>query len=372
MESKILLEEPSPYGNIFAVVEELGKTITFNLYGPKNIIPLGENPDSWVPMRSCWICNTVPVSDSNEIDMATIVTTMQEGLPPTMPAKHCRHPKAGLQLDKDQLEVVWFEEADCAALLHKGEIMGVIPPWATPSFSDYIGYAKEFNGDLFLGMGSIDEIFPAIEQRIKHAQTFWLRWGQPETWESFLNANMKILESHFGTPKSYYSINEGPFPPKGLAVFEKENKLYFITLGMSILAQPRVELYVQHPEQFRRIELAMAIDKAVLRELPVEKIIQLISSLSSMPWEQLCWFGHGHTLDSGLFTNHILLVDRSLDSIVMPSYEDDPVKLLWLIPISDKEFIYQQEHSSENLINQLEKTQEYWVYKTQLCYDSCL
>lgn len=49
MESKILLKESSPYGNIVAVVEDLGDTIYFYLYGPENIIPLGESLDSWAP-----------------------------------------------------------------------------------------------------------------------------------------------------------------------------------------------------------------------------------------------------------------------------------------------------------------------------------
>ncbi len=68
-----------------------------------------------------------------------------------------------------------------------------------------------------------------------------------------------------------------------------------------------------------------------------------------MPWDQLCWLGHEHTLQCELFKTHechnVLLVDRELNSAVLPHYEDDPVKLLWLLPITGKEFAYLQEHS---------------------------
>ncbi len=86
---------------------------------------------------------------------------------------------------------------------------------------------------------------------------------------------------------------------------------------MSIFHSPVSELYTENPEQFRRIELGMAVDKAILREVPIEKIGQFISSIAAMPWDQLCWFGHGHTLQSELFKNNkfnnFLLVDRALD-----------------------------------------------------------
>jgi len=260
MEYKILLEESSPYGNLLAVVEDFGHAIYFNLYGPENIIPLGENPDFWSPIRTCWICNTDPVSDSDINDMNKMLTTMKQGLPPAIPENHCRHARTGLKLDKDQLVIVWFEEVDCAALLHKGEIMAVIPSSATPSISEYTGYAKEFKGEPFLGIGSLDEILPVIEKRIKRAETFWYKWSQSGTWENFLDSHMEILESHFGKHARYFAIDGDHFPPKGLAVFEKENTLFFITIGMSIFAQPRVELYTEHPENFRRIELGMAVD----------------------------------------------------------------------------------------------------------------
>jgi Suppressor of fused protein (SUFU) len=367
MKSEILLEESSPYGNILAVVEDSENTVYFTLYGPKNIIPLGESPDSWKSMRSCWVCNTTPVQDSDVIDMNEIVATMQKGLAPPMPAKHCKHARTGLKIDKDQLEIVWFEEVDCAALLHRGEIMAVIPPWATPSFSDYTGYAKEFKGEPFLGIGSLEEILPDIEKRIKRAKNFWLKWSQPETWGNFLDAYMKILETHFGANTRYFAIDGGHFPPKALTVFENENTLFFITIGMSIFAQPRVELYVQQPEQFRRIELGMAVDKATLTDVSIEKIGGFISRLASMPWNQLCWFGHGQTLYNELFKNYqfnnVLFVDRDLDSVILPDYEDDPIKLLWLIPITDKELAYQQEHSAEDLINKLESSQNSWICK---------
>ncbi len=43
-------------------------------------------------MRSCWICNTDPMPNSDLVDMDKILATDgDQGLPPNMPAKHCQH-----------------------------------------------------------------------------------------------------------------------------------------------------------------------------------------------------------------------------------------------------------------------------------------
>lgn len=84
MEVKVLLEEPSPYQNIVAVVEDFGEAVYFSLFGPENIIPLGETPDTWRPMRSCWVCNTKPVQDTDVFDMSEIISRMEQGIAPAM------------------------------------------------------------------------------------------------------------------------------------------------------------------------------------------------------------------------------------------------------------------------------------------------
>lgn len=341
MHPGILFEQPSPFGNIFAVVEDFGKCIYFSLYGPENITPLGEDPERWTPMRSCWVCNTAPVSTAHAFDMGGIMETMNQGTPPPMPAKHCLHADQGLKLNKDELEVVWFEEGDCAALLYQGEIMAVIPPWATPSVSEYVGYAREFKGSPFLGIGSLDEIFAVIEQRIKRAQAFWETWMQPGTWKAFLECRMQILEDKFGKHQRYFSIDGGKFPPKALVVFENEKHFIFITIGMSIFAQPRVELYQENPGNFRRIELGMQLDKQIVDAIGLEKIGQFMSNISSMPWNQLCWLGEGHTLNTDLFkslkSDQVKLGDHPEASFVLPSYQGDIVKMLWLTAVIPQE-----------------------------------
>jgi hypothetical protein len=286
-----------------------------------------------------------------------------------MPGNYCHHASAGLKLDKEKLQVVWFQEADCAALLHEDKIMAVIPPWATPSVSDDSGYAKEFKGQPIIGMNTLDSILPLIEKRIKLAKAFWESWGQPGGWKRFQEVRMNILKERFGEPKYYYAIDGGRFPPRGLAVFEDENALIFITIGMSIFAQPRVELFSKEPKVLRRIEIAFGIEKANANKEKVEKIAKDISSISAMPWEDICWFGPNHSVSISLLENtpfhHALFVDSQLNApqIKLPEYVEDQVKVLWMIPITDKELALAEEKTADELIKKLDEAKHAWIHK---------
>lgn len=364
MQSKILLDARSPAGNIFAAVEEFADAIYFNLYGPEGVVPMGENPERWSGMRSCWVGNCVPVPDTDAFDMQQIVKTMEQGIAPRMPGKHCRHASTGLALDPTRLQVVWFEEGDCAALLHKGEILAVIPPWATPAASDRSGYAKEFKGSPFLGMGDLAEVLPEIAPRVKHAEAFWASWEQEETWGSLQEKSLHTLESHFGKHTRYASIDGKQFPPRALVFFENETTVFFITIGMCIFAQPRVELFVDTAEQYRRIEIGMAVDKALIKESSFQEIGNFIAWVASMPWNDLIWFGPNCTFNSDLFSDYNATFFVDTPNIPLSSYADDPVTLLWMIPLRDAEFAYLQEHGADALVKKLSSaSSHYWIHK---------
>lgn len=373
LNDNIILEGKSPYGNISAYVEDDGYTIYFSLYGPTDVIPMGETAESWSPFRACWVCNKHPVDPSKEINMEEIMQSMQKGHNPIMPGQHCKNPSTPPEIDPLKFEIVWFQEGDCAALLHGEDIMAVIPAWCSPNFSNILGYAKEVTGPGFLGFKSLDEILPYISKRIESAKQFWNDWKDPNHWPNFLEKNIEELEKVLGPHTRYFMIDGEQWPPKGLLVFENDDTVTFVTVGVSILAQPRVELFLKDPAQVRRFELGMAFAKEIVEEVTLEKIGEFISQRVCIPWDQLCWFGEGHSFDcsilpptaDGAAIEAVVLTAAQLNApqIQLPAYQGDPVNLLWAIPVTTQELNFLRDHSSDELFPLLKDKECSWIYK---------
>lgn len=345
-EPEFLLEEDSPLGTLTARVEERAKTVYFYL----------ENTDGY--MRSCWICNKLPVEETECCSEKQLVDNMAGGTPPTIPFKHCRHAAEGMLLDEDLLEVVWFEELDRAALLYDGEIMVVMPPWEAPSDFMCAGFSREFAGSPLLGIHSLDD-FPEAEEQVERAKRFWMSWNAPDSWQKFRDPRIALLEQHYGPHTHYFGIDGGQFPPKALLVFDQGDHFLLITIGVSILAQPTVFLATPEPELYRRIEFGIAVDKAALNDHSIQQLGGLLSDFAKMPWRNFSWYGHGHTLECDIakkdWYHSLLLVANALNDFELPSYAGDPVNLLWLIPISEEEMAYKKQHSSEELLQRLDQ-----------------
>jgi len=371
----VILEGTSPYGNINCLIEDDGHSIYFSLVGPKDVIPMGETEKSWSPFRTCWVANTHPVEVSDAVDLKKIIEKAEEGQNPIMPGKYCHNPLDPPVFDPKKFEVVWFEEGDCAALLHNSEIVAVIPPWCSPSFSNTLGYSREFKGAEFLGFKPLTDILPHIQQRVDAARKFWDAWDKPDEWQKILDQNIQVLETSFGPHSKYFQIDGQTWPPRGLVVFEHDDKVIFVTIGVSILAQPRVELFLKDPSLYRRFELGIALSKEIADQVSLETIGEYISQRVCIPWDQLCWLGEGHTVDckilpemsDGSKVQSILFTKDQLDApqITLPNYNGDPVNLFWAIPISSQEFEFLNENVSDKLFPLMKKEGCSWVHKNR-------
>lgn len=349
-EEKTLLDEDSPIGSLTARVVEVANTVYFYLH----------HGDSF---RCCWVCNTIPVEETGESDEKQLVASMIGGMPPTIPATHCRHAGNGMTLDEDELEVVWFEDMDRAALLYKDEIMVVMPPWEKPSKSMCEGYSREYIGTPLLGIHPLDD-FPHAEKIVKRSQKFWNSWDDPDTWaeawQEFRDPRMALLEKHFGPHTHYFAIDGQQFPPRALLVFDQGDYILLITIGVSILAQPSLSFCTDEPELFRRIELGMAVDKSYLKESSLEKLGGFISDMAKIPWRDFTWFAHGHTMECDIekkeWYHSILFAGGALNHFNLLPYQDDPTTLLWIVPITSEEMAFKMQHSGEELLAKLDES----------------
>ncbi len=339
-EPEIIVESNSPVCDIQAFVEKSDTCYYFYLWG---------NPSSEKRyLKSCWICNRVKAPKTLD------AKAMQQGRAPMMPEEFVAHDLKGMELDEDNLEIVWFEEGDAASLLSNGQLICVIPGWADAEnrFFGYSKYAK--------GMGNyaweLINAEPVLMKRTNDSKAFWAGFDR-EFWPQVQSAHMEVLENFFGKHEKYYAIDGGKFPPKALISGTRDGVMYGITAGVSMIPMPKIEQYVMESELTRlnRIELGFAATEQY-RTL-CELFYSTMSSLAAYPWQEITFFSHGHTVPFDAINGFgaLLFINSKLISVCeQPEYTDSlsDVSLLWLIPLTTQEYDFIMSEGTRALFEQ--------------------
>ncbi len=337
-EKKILIESESPVCPVQALVEQTDEAVYFYLF----FYTKPENER----IKFCWVCNrklAPPVLDPN---------LMQAGKAPLMPAPYVLHKLSGIQLKPEALEIVWFEEGDGAALLENGSLLAVIPAWG--GMKDFHGYAKYASGTGPFAW-EMRQAEKTLLDRVNQARDFWAFLEQDDFWAQVQDYHSDVLEGFFGAHTQYYAIDNDKFPPRAIMEGEKDGIVYGCTLGVSLFRQPVIEMYDEAPEQHRRIEFGFAAEKAC-SDVKMQAY-QCASALAgAMHEEQICLgFVHYNTWDGIEGIDAIQLVNtRELpqitDAPVYPPFRDDPVNLIWLVPVTKAEYDYLVENGADALL----------------------
>lgn len=345
--NELLLEEASPYGNIYAVVGDDDRVVYFYLH----FRDLRED-DGNMSVRACWVRNRLAATQ--EVD----VEAMEHGRAPLLPAEFCMSAGTGPPLDAAALRVVWFEECDAAALLEGNEILAVIPAWSGQG--GFHGYARDCRGQGPYAW----ELGPAraMRERVEKAAAFWKLWDDPDYWQRWRDKRIAALESVLGRHAKYYAIDGDEFPPRAMLRFDLPNCYVLVTVGVSLFCQPSVEQYFDDPSPYRRIELAAAV-ASECSEGELNRLGSYISGQSRYPWMNFAALGHGHTMpcDStppscgGKQFPAVLLATElaAAPKLVLPTFRGDPVNLLWLFPIAAGERDWAIENSTTGLMERL-------------------
>lgn len=349
---KIILESKSPNCPLSIIVEE-NKTSTYAY-----LINLKEEGRDSI-VCSTWIRNHQKAPDDFELDK------MQEGYAPMLPKEFCNHPDGKLRFQPEDLRCIWFEEGDGVALLEKDTILTIIPCWsndANPAYSKDCIKENSF-------------VYPLTEDnvlldRVKKADEFWKLWDN-DPWTPFSDSHIEILSKKFGEVKKYYAIDGEEWPIKAMLRFEKEDTTYLITLGVSLIPQPLVELVTETPEKIRRIELALAIKTDELMQNEIG-ICSFLSAQTIIPWNDLTWLGHGHTIECnsifekkdkfpfGLFINSKIVT--SLPQIEFDLFRGDDINILWLTPITKSEFHNIHTTGTDAFLNSERNKNRTWIF----------
>ena len=270
------------------------------------------------------------------------------------------------RLAPDDLAIVWFEEGDGVALMSGEDILCIIPGWANTTCS---GFSKECMKESPFAW----PLLPAenvLLPRVTKAREFWTQWGG-DSWGVFQNTRVSILEECFNKHVKYYAIDGGQWPPKALIRFEREDTTFIISIGVSLTPQPTVEIYSESPESKRRIEIALSIKTEALNKNE-QNILNYMSAQTNLPWDNITWLGHGHTVPCedvfAASTPYVICANAAESTMLpqtpFPSFREDPINVLWLVPFTAEERDYSEINGSEKLFHDLTKDRaDFWIFK---------
>jgi Suppressor of fused protein (SUFU) len=353
-----LLESVSPYGSRRITVEYDGATTAAYLHD--------ETSAPATSMAATWIANHVPAPP------ATDQARLEAGHAPLMPAGRTRLPGGRPPLDAAALEALWFEEGDGVAILESSRPLAVIPGWSDMN-RGMPGYSRDIVGQTPFGW-SLAEAMEGLAPRIERARAFW-RWRQsPDGWGQFQQSVLGHLLPRLGPGGHYWEASGGRQPLVGIS--ERPGvpgRAYTVlsTVGMSCQRMPVVEQVLDDPRDYARVELALATT------LPSASAARVFLWLATYPWQAVTWFGPGHsvrwyhspsTFPLGANYEGVLLLDApgvllGPDVVDLSgfSFGGDPVRWLWVVPITERDRQLAKERGSASLINRLAAARRSWV-----------
>jgi hypothetical protein len=350
----VLLDSESPYGSRRVVVEYDGSTTAAYLL------------DHSGPVAATWIANHGPAPAAVDRDV------LSTGRAPEMPAEHTKHPAGRPLLDAQALQVVWLEEGDGVAIMSGGEPLAVLPGWSDMS-AGLPGYSRDVIGQTPFGW-SLDDAIEGLGPRISRAEQFWQWRGADGSWASFQQAVLGHLLARLGPGGRYWDVSGGKQPAVGVSERPPTSTRGFTvlsTVGMCCQRMPVVEQSGEDAAGRSRTELALATT------LPSAQAARIFLWLAQYPWREVTWLGSGHsipwyhepaTFPLGGGNEALLLLDQpaALPGPEFPRLSGftvggDPVRWLWLIPITERERQLAIQRGSASLVNQLAATGRTWV-----------
>ncbi len=337
--AEVLLEVVGPNGNIQAIVESDDQVCYFYMFGA---------PETDFGVRSVWVRNHCVAPDQLDTE------SMKAGRPPRNPAQFCRHPEGLPPLDSEQLQVVWLPEGNGAAL-REGELtLAIIPPWS--GTNGFHGYSREAVGE-----GPVAwELDPdnVLLERFREAASYWAQWDDDKLWSEIQPDLLSRIEDALGKHANYYAIDGGQWPPKALLRIPRKDSEVLITIGVCLRPQPSVEMYCEQPELLRRVELGAVLPSS-WSDTAIKGFAGYLSGQTNLPWHYYTWMGPGHTVPCDAWQNRkFTFALLSPKHAAVPEFElglcvDDPVNVLWFLPVSAAERKFAMDEGSDRLQQQL-------------------
>ena len=356
----------SPYGSRRLTIETDGEVTAAYLKDARDSV-----------VGAAWVGNhrRAPV----ELDRSRL----EAGRAPILPESHVRHPEGRKALDTESLEVVWFEEGDGVAVLEAGDPLLVIPGWSDMG-RGIPGYARDATLQSPFAF-PLDEEIEDFGPRIDRARQHWKMCRADGSWAEFQQSVLGHLLQRLGPGGHYWhdvgrqlgSGRSGVAPTVGVSERPARGGREFTvlsTVGMCRQRMPTVELYEDDVSPYGRIELAVA------STLPSQRAGSIFPWLAQYPWRSVTWFAPGDVVkwyhesrtfplgsEDAKWEGVLLLDDPSRlagpegPALTGLTLNGDPVRWLWLVPISGEEHRYAKSEGSDALIRRLSQEGRSWV-----------
>ncbi len=352
--AQVLLESESPYASRRVVVECDGVTTAAYLHS------------STSPIAATWIANHVPAPETADLER------LNAGEAPVMPAAYTKHPDGRPMLEPGALRALWLEEGDGVVIFEYGGLLAVLPGWSDMA-RGMPGYCRDVIGQTPFGW-SLDDAMEGLAPRAAEAQDFW-RWrADKSAWAGFQQAVLGHLLGRLGPGARYWDVGGGKQPLVGVSERPPTAmRPYTVlsTVGMSCQRMPVIEQAGDYALGGARIELAIA---TTMQSTDAARIFLW---LGQYPWREMTWLGPGHcvpwyhepaTFPLGRGGEAVLLLDKP-SSLLGPDVPDlsgfsfggEPVRWLWVVPVSERERMLAAERGPTSLINHLAAQRRSWV-----------
>jgi hypothetical protein len=350
---RVLLDSESPYGSRRLTVECDRVTTAAYLH----------SEDS--PIAATWIANHVQAPDT--VDRARL----DAGETPVMPAGHTKHPDGRPVPDPGALRAVWFEEGDGVAILEYGSLLAVLPGWTGMS-RGMPGYCRDVIGQTPFGW-SLDDAIEGLGPRAALAEDFWQWRADAQSWADFQQGLLGYLLGKLGPGARYWDVGGDKQPPIGVTERPPAGlRTYTVlsTVGMSCQRMPVIEQMGDAAAAGARIELAIATT------LPSTAAARIFMWLGQYPWREVTWLGPGHCIpwyhEPSTFPlgrgEAVLLLDKpgnllgpEVPDLSGYSFGGEPVRWLWMVPVTERERRLATERGPASLITHLAAQRRSWV-----------
>ncbi len=286
---------------------------------------------------------------------------------PVLLSELCAHPQGAPRLVEEELEVVFFESGDGAALYERGELLVLIPPGARgvdeeiESF-DFApsGFARDCLGKDLVAF-PLAPVMAEFAPRLARARAFWAEWAGKDAFarfKSWRDERLASLAGELGAHRDYGVLQPNTWPIRIVTSHPGPGGTVCLTHGICMQQMPGSDR--GRPGIPRRIEFGAILPAGALQQ-EVGELAGKLSGICNSPWKSRRPYGELHTLEIAPFTGLenlpcILLLQEfpGAPQLAACSFAGDEVTRLWLVPISYEERRLAMEQGSAALAARLE------------------